>query len=82
MLATLTPAAGLLATSTLWLGIRLIFSLAIVLGLIMALSWAVRRGKGLGLGLGVQKGAISVRPESSWVATPPSPSLRSVTGSC
>lgn len=61
MLATPTPAAGLLATSTLWLGIRLIFSLAIVLGLIMALSWAVRRGKGLGLGLGAQRGAISVR---------------------
>ena len=61
MPAPLAPAAGLLATSTLWLGVRLIFSLAIVLGLIMALSWAARRGKGLGLGLGAQKGAISVR---------------------
>lgn len=52
---------ALFATSTLWLGIRLIFSLAIVLGLIWALSWAARRGKGLGLGMGAQKGAISVR---------------------
>lgn len=53
--------AVLFATSTLWLGIRLIFSLAIVLGLIWALSWAARRGKGLGLGMGAQKGAIAVR---------------------
>ena len=57
----MTPDVLVLATSTLWLGVRLIFSLAIVLGLIMALSWAARRGKGLGLGLGAQKGAISVR---------------------
>ncbi len=57
----MTPDVVLLATSTLWLGVRLVVSLAIVLGLIMALSWAARRGKGLGLGLGAQKGAISVR---------------------
>jgi flagellar protein FliO/FliZ len=53
--------AALFAASTLWLGVRLIFSLAIVLGLIWALAWAARRGKGLGLGLGVQRGAINVR---------------------
>ena len=53
--------AVLFAASTLWLGVRLIFSLAIVLGLIWVLAWAARRGKGLGLGLGVQRGAISVR---------------------
>ena len=53
--------AALFAASTLWLGVRLIFSLAIVLGLIYALSWAARRGKGLGLGIGAQRGAISVR---------------------
>ena len=51
----------LFATSTLWLGVRQIFSLAIVLGLIWALAWAARRGKGLGLGIGAQRGAISVR---------------------
>ena len=51
------------STSVLWLGLRLLFSLAIVLGLIMALTWAARRGKGLGLGIGGgHKGAmISVR---------------------
>ena len=52
---------ALFAASTLWLGVRLIFSLAIVLGLIWALAWAARRGKGLGLGIGAQRGAISVR---------------------
>ena len=56
MLSTL-----LLGTSTLWLGVRLIFSLGIVLGLIMGLSWVLRRGKGLGFGMGATRGAISVR---------------------
>ncbi|MEM9466964.1 MAG: flagellar biosynthetic protein FliO [Actinomycetota bacterium] len=51
----------LFAASTLWLGVRLIFSLAIVLGLIWALAWAARRGKGLGLGIGAARGSINVR---------------------
>ncbi|MEM9200550.1 MAG: flagellar biosynthetic protein FliO [Actinomycetota bacterium] len=50
-----------LAASTVWLGLRLIFSLSIVLGLIWGLSWVARRGKGFGLGIGAPRGAIAVR---------------------
>ena len=47
--------------SVLSLGLRLVLSLAIVLGLIAALSWVARRGKGIGLGLGARKSAIEIR---------------------
>lgn len=49
--------------SVLWLGLRLVFSLAIVLGLIGGLAWMAKRGKGIGFGIaGAQrKGAIEVR---------------------
>jgi len=54
-------AALLAEVSVVWLALRLVFSLAIVLGLIVALVWAAKRGKGLGLGLGARKGAIEIR---------------------
>ena len=49
--------------SVLTLGLRLIVSLAIVLGAIAALTWAARRrnGFGLGLGLGGSHSAIVVK---------------------
>ena len=59
----MTDVAVFADMSVLWLGLRLVFSLAIVLGLIVALTWAAKRGKGLGLGAGgrTRKGAIEVR---------------------
>ena len=47
--------------SVLWLGLRLVFSLGIILAMIGALAWAAKRGRGLGLGMGAAKGAIVVR---------------------
>lgn len=59
----MTDVAVFADMSVLWLGLRLVFSLGIVLGLIVALSWMAKRGKGLGLGAAgrARKGAIEVR---------------------
>ena len=47
--------------SVLWLGLRLIASLAVILAMIAGLAWLAKRPKGLGFGLGPAKGAIVVR---------------------
>jgi len=56
------PAVSVLADmSVLWLGFRLVASLAVILAMIAGLSWMAKRSKGMGFGLGPTKGAIVVR---------------------